>query len=209
MGGDIKRNSQFKAGDAIVLYSMLRKHRPKRIIEIGSGFSSAAMLDVNDLFLDHSIKFTFIEPNPQRLMGLLNQTDRTNIKIIESLAQRVSLDLFAELQENDILFIDSSHVAKLGSDVNHIIFNILPQLNSGVLVHFHDIRYPFEYPRSTIEMGIAWNEAYFLRAFLMFNEQFRIHFFNSYMAEYHKDLMQLIMPKFLDWPGGSIWMQRV
>lgn len=202
-------NTWFKAGDAIILYGMLRRHAPKRIIEVGSGFSSAAMLDINDLFLGHSVKFTFIEPNSERLRSLLRENDLRSTKIIESLVQQVPLDLFRELEENDILFIDSSHVAKLGSDVNYLFFNILPQLNPGVLIHFHDIRWPFEYPRGTTEMGIAWNEAYFLRAFLMFNGQFKIHFFNSYMAEYHEDLLDLLMPKFLEWPGGSIWIQRV
>jgi len=201
-------NNWFKAGDAIVLYGMLRRYVPKHIIEIGSGFSSAAMLDVNDLFLDHSVKFTFIEPNSERLRSLLREHDLRNTKIIESLIQQVPLDSFHELEENDILLIDSSHVAKLGSDVNHILFNILPQLDPGVLIHFHDIRWPFEYPRSATEMGIAWNEAYFLRTFLMYNYAFHIVFFNSYMAEYHSDLIRRHMPKFLDWPGGSIWIRR-
>ena len=203
------QNSWFKDGDAIVLYGMLRSFYPKKIIEIGSGFSSAAMLDVNDQFLGHSVKFTFIEPNPERLRTLLREPDLADVAVIEKPVQEVPPYLFRELEANDVLFVDSSHIAKLGSDVNHIVFNILPQLKPGVLVHFHDIRWPFEYPRSTTEMGIAWNEAYFLRAFLMFNGAFRIRFFNSYMAELHAELIRKEMPRFMNWPGGSIWIQRI
>lgn len=202
-------NTWFKAGDAIVLYCMLRHYRPKRIIEVGSGFSSAVMLDVNELFLNDSVKFTFIEPNPDRLLNLLRKSDLRNTQIIKTHVQQVTLSLFHELEEGDVLFIDSSHVAKLGSDVNFIFFNILQQLKPGVLIHFHDVRWPFEYPQSAIEMGIAWNEAYFLRSFLQFNETFKILFFNDYMAKVHADIMQNYMPKFMDWPGASIWLKRI
>jgi hypothetical protein len=86
--------------------------------------------------------------------------------------QDVDQEIFARLKANDILFIDSSHVAKIGSDVNHLMSEILPILAPGVHIHFHDIFYPFEYPRQWVEEGRAWNEAYLLEAFLSFNSEF-------------------------------------
>ena len=93
--------------------------------------------------------------------------------------------LFRELHAGDVLFVDSTHVAKVGSDVNHIFFEILPILQPGVVVHFHDIMYPFEYEPKWIYTGVAWNEAYMLRAFLMFNPTFKILLFNSFLAHLH------------------------
>ena len=121
------------------------------------------------MFFDNEIQCTFIEPHPKLLKSLLKQGDLERIEIVPRPLQDVDLELFESLRANDILFIDSTHVAKIGSDVNRIFFEILPALATGVYVHFHDIFYPFEYPREWIYEGRAWNEAYMLRAFLMYN----------------------------------------
>jgi len=83
-----------------------------------------------------------------------------------------------------MLFVDSSHVSKAGSDLNHILFNILPRLNEGVILHFHDIFYPFEYPKTWVcgDSWHSWHEAYLLKAFLMYNNSFEIIFWNSCCA---------------------------
>ena len=91
----------------------------------------------------------------------------------------------------------SSHVVKVGSDVGHILFNILPNLNPGVIVDFHDIFWPFEYPKEWITLGRAWNESYFLRSFLQYNEAFGILFFNSFIRKRHSDLLREKMPMYL------------
>ena len=118
-----------------------------------------------------------------------------------------------QLAANDILFIDSSHVSKAGSDVNHILFELLPRLAPGVFVHFHDVLYPFEYPREWFELGISWNEPYILRAFLQYNTQFPIRFWNDFMMKFHAEAIQKLMPLCADPPafgvGGSLWLQRV
>lgn len=180
-------NEYFSYGDAVVLYSMLRRFKPKRVIEVGSGFSSVAMLDVNETFFNCEIDFTFIEPFPDRLLSLLGNEDAERSKILRAPVQEVPEGLFAKLHENDILFVNSSHVAKMHSDVVHLLFNILPSLNRGVIVHFHDILWPFEYPSLWLHEGRAWNEAYILRAFLQYNNIFRILYFNS-MMENHRGL---------------------
>lgn len=202
-------NNWFGEGDALSLYFMMRHFRPKRIIEIGSGYSSALMLDVNEHFLDHSISFSFIEPFPEnRLNGLLRMQDHESCKIKRARVQDLPLSLFLELEANDILFVDSSHVSKIGSDVNYIVFDILPRLPRGVIVHFHDIIWPFEYPKQWIMEGRAWNEAYLLRAFLQYNREFEILLFNSYLGYRHASTMEELVPLFMENSGGSLWMVR-
>jgi len=202
------RNDYFSYGDAIILYSMLRHRRPQRIIEVGSGFSSAVMLDTNDLFFSKKMALTFVEPYPERLFSLLSDEDKKQHEIIVNVVQDVPLERFAALEANDILFIDSSHVAKVGSDVVHLLTNILPRLNNGVIVHFHDIFWPFEYPEDWIREGRAWNENYILKAFLQFNAKFKILFFNSYLAIHHGDVVEKKLPLLLKNTGGSLWIEK-
>src|SRR5207302_8473946 len=99
-----------------------------------------------------------------------------------------------ELEDGDILFIDSTHVGKAGSDVNRFFFEILPALERGVVIHFHDIFYPFEYPARWLDEGRAWNEQYLLRAFLEFNEMFQIKLFTTFMETKHKQWFEEKMP---------------
>lgn len=201
-------NDYFGHGDAIILYAMLRHFKPRRIIEVGSGFSSAVMLDTSEHFLHDEPRFTFIEPYPDRLLSLLDHKEREQYTILKSPVQDVSPVIFQDLAANDILFIDSSHVVKIGSDVHHLLFHILPRLNAGVIVHFHDILWPFEYKKNAFMAGIAWNEAYFVRAFMQFNDSFEILYFNSFLAEVHPDKLRDKMPDLLKNPGGSLWLQK-
>ena len=112
-----------------------------------------------------------------------------------------------QLRANDILFIDSSHVSKAGSDLNHIVFELLPRLQPGVLVHFHDIRYPFEYPREWFALGLWWNEAYLLRAFLQYNTAFQITLFNALVSRLCQEELRKQFPTTLDRTGG-IWLLK-
>lgn len=205
-------NYWFGRADALFLYSMIRRFRPRRIVEIGSGFSSAVMLDTNDRFMDRSISLTFVEPESPRLCKLLKPEDQGSVTIVERRIQHVDPAIVDPLGINDILFVDSSHVSKAGSDVNHILFELLPRLRPGVLVHFHDILYPFEYPQEWFELGWAWNEPYILRAFLQYNVQFPIRFWNDFMIRFHSEAVGKLMPQCLRQPsfgvGGSLWLQR-
>jgi predicted O-methyltransferase YrrM len=201
-------NPFFSYGDAIGLYSMLRLYRPHRVVEIGSGYSSAVMLDTNDRFLSKSVRFTFIEPHPERLLSLLSLADQENHQLIAADVQDVPTEHFRLLESNDMLFIDSSHVLKAGSDVVHLLSVVLPSLKRGVLVHFHDIFWPFEYPESWLLDGRAWNEAYGLKAFLQFNSHFEIAFFNSYLSVHHTKTLEKHLPLFLRNPGGSLWLRK-
>jgi len=174
-------NPFFSHGDAVILYSMLRHRAPRRVVEVGSGFSSAVMLDTNERFCRKQMRMTFIDPHPERLLALLSEEDTRQHDVIPDAVQSVSFEKFAELGANDVLFIDSSHVAKAGSDVVYLVTSVLPRLKKGVIVHFHDVFWPFEYPEEWILGGRAWNEDYLLKAFLQFNTSFKVLFFNTYV----------------------------
>ena len=201
-------NPAYSYSDAIFYYCMIRECRPKRIIEVGSGYSSCVSLDTSHLHFDGNIEHTFIEPYPELLLSLIRDSDKEKVKIIETGIQEVDLSIFAELKENDILFIDSTHVAKVDSDVNYIFSSILPSLSNGVYIHFHDIFYPFEYPRPWIYENRAWNELYMLRAFLEYNDVFHIIVFNTYLQHLYREFFEAHMPLCLKNPGGSIWLKK-
>jgi predicted O-methyltransferase YrrM len=202
------RNPYFSHGDAIVLCAMMRRLRPQHVIEVGSGFSSAVMLDTNDLFLARRARFTFVEPDPRRLAALLGSREDDRHEVITDIVQAVPLERFQALKANDILFVDSSHVAKIGSDVVHLVTQVLPALASGVVIHFHDISWPFEYPEAWIREGKAWNESYLLKAFLQFNDRFRILFFNSYLGIHHRQALEERLPLYFRQRGSSLWIVK-
>jgi predicted O-methyltransferase YrrM len=203
-------NDYFCHADGLSLHLLLRHLKPRRVIEVGSGFSSAVMLDTRDRFFEAPLDLTFIEPYPDRLESLLQESDRDRATIIAQPVQEVPLDTFAALQAGDFLFIDSTHVMKTGSDVNRILFDILPMLAPGVFIHFHDIFYPFEYLQDWVYKGFAWNEIYALRSFLQYNTQFQMVLFNHYMEQVHREWLAQQLPLWLKRNvGGSLWIQKV
>ncbi|MGE3104032.1 MAG: class I SAM-dependent methyltransferase [Lysobacterales bacterium] len=202
-------NSQFGWLDARALFVLLRAWRPRRVIEVGSGYSSLLMADVNQRFLGGEVDITCIEPYPRpflrnRLPGIA--------RVIEHKVQDLPLDRFAELDAGDILFIDSSHVAKTGSDCNHLYFEVLPRLRPGVLVHIHDIFFPHDYPKDwVLGENRSWNEQYLVRALLMYSSAFRVRFGCSYAFHRFPAEVQaaLAYPDGRAFAGGSLWIERV
>jgi hypothetical protein len=158
------------------------------------------------------MRLTFIEPDSARLQKLLKENDRSSVSIVEQKIQDLDRGVVDQLAANDILFVDSSHVLKTDSDVNHILFELLPRLTTGVLVHFHDALYPFEYPLKWFEQGLSWNESHALRAFLQYNSQFRILFWNDFMMTFHNEVIRKLMPLCAEPPGygvgGSLWLRK-
>lgn len=204
------QNGYYSYSDAIFLFCIFKENKPKRYYEVGSGFSSILSIETNELCFDNFIDIKLIEPYPsERLLKLL-KGDEKNVEIISKKIQDIPLSFFCALEKNDILFIDSSHVSKIGSDLNYIIFNILPILNTGVLIHFHDIFYPFEYPKSWAfsNRWHSWNEAYLLRAFLMYNDSFEIKFWNSYCEINFDSVMKKEFPLYYKGGSSSIWLQK-
>lgn len=210
-------NDGFAPGDATALAAMLRHFRPRRIIEAGAGYSTAVMLDVSDRYLTPPPALECIEPEPERLRSLLRPGDEERLTVHETIVQSLPLSFFTRLEANDILFIDSSHVLKLGSDVTFLLLDVLPRLAPGVVIHVHDIATPFEYPPEWYDEGRAWNEAPALRAFLAFNRSFEVLFFCDYLVRFQRDALATHMPLVLRQPKAfaegnaavSLWLRRV
>jgi hypothetical protein len=175
-------NNHFYAYIDATLYALMLLHfKPRRVVEVGSGHSTHMALDINEHCLQNSIKLTCIEPYPERLKAHLKPDDQ--LTILESPVEYSAFEPFEELEANDILFIDSSHVSRVGSDVNYLFFEVLPRLQSGVFIHIHDIFYPFEYPEHWIDEGRAWNEDYLVRAFLQNNQRYPIQIFTNFLLK--------------------------
>ena len=198
-------NDQFAGLDARALYVILRKHQPRRMIEVGSGFSSLLAADVNRKWLEGQMEFLCIDPYPREFL----KKGITGISaLIQSKAEDVELQLFERLDNGDILFIDSSHVSKTGSDVNYLYFEVIPRLKSGVIIHIHDIFLPYDYPKQwVIEENRSWNEQYLLRAMLMFTDAFEVLFGCAYAYYMFPELIKQACDGEL-FGGGSFWIRK-
>lgn len=203
------RNSQFSWLDARALFVLLNEWHPRRMIEVGSGFSSLLTADVNTRFLSGAMDFTCIEPYPREF---LKESIPGITSIITERVEKLPLETFDRLESGDILFIDSSHVAKTGSDVNHLVFKIFPRLVPGVRIHIHDIFLPREYPRKwVIDENRSWNEQYLIRALLMYSSGFRILFSCAFAFLRFPELVAHALGLKSDesFGGSSLWLERL
>ncbi len=159
--------------EAQALHGVIRHFKPRRIVEVGSGVSTYCMREAAARNQQSGIKTEIIaiEPNPS---GALRAMD--GIRLAHQRVQETGYELFEALEENDLLFIDSSHTVKAGGDVNFLILEVLPRLHEGVIVHFHDIYFPYDYPRDVLKTFYPALESSLLHAFLAFNSRFRIIF---------------------------------
>ena len=197
-------NGLFDGTDALVAYCMIRHFRPRLIIEVGSGFSS--LISGEAAAKNNSSALICIEPFPQEF---LRQGFPGLHSLIEKKVEDIDVEFFSQLDSGDVLFIDSSHTVKIGGDVNYLFLEVLPRLKPGVIVHVHDIFFPFDYRRDWImEEFRFWTEQYLLQAFLTFNSEFEVLMANSYLSHCHKDGLQATFPSLRSWGGGSFWMRR-
>jgi predicted O-methyltransferase YrrM len=188
-------NGFFEAVDAEVAYSLVRHYKPRRIVEVGGGYSSrvlAAALDRNHTLEGVRGELITIDPSPDRYpKNALN--DR--VHLISERVQHVDLDIFLSLQSGDFLFLDSSHVVGIGSDVVREYLEIVPRLSAGVVIHAHDIFIPGDYPRDAVLHNLAfWSEQYLLQALLTFNSQLTVLWGSSYMQSRAKDALDDAFP---------------
>lgn len=202
-------NGAYVEGDAEMLYSVIRHFRPRTLIEIGSGFSTRlakSALDRNRAAGADS-RHVCIEPYEKPWLEGLGGTE-----VVRRRVEDVPPEFFRALQAGDILFIDSSHVLRTGGDVFHEYLRILPALSSGVIVHVHDIFFPFEYPRHWIqEQRWLWTEQYLLQAFLVYNSQFEVLLALSYLAHTQRQALADRAPIFAgraDSRPGGFWMRK-
>jgi predicted O-methyltransferase YrrM len=207
------KNQSFKSVDGEMLYCMIRHFKPKRLVEIGSGCStylSAQAMLVNEQETGHKGEFVAIDPYPNdvvknRFPGLS--------QVIQARIEDIGLPQFKELRQNDILFIDSTHVLKIGSDVQYLYLEVLPKLEAGVIVHIHDIFLPREYPKEwLLRKYIFWNEQYLLAAFLAFNNAFEVLWAANLMHTRYPQLLEEAFRSYdrsAQWIGpGSFWIRR-
>jgi hypothetical protein len=203
-GGFYVNNTLFGGVDALVAYCMVRHFKPRTIIEVGSGFSSLVLGQAAER--NKRSGLICIEPFPREFLregfpGLRS--------LIDKKVQDIGLEFFAQLESDDILFIDSSHTVKIGSDVNYLFLEVLPRLKPGVIVHVHDIFLPFEYRRDWVLDELRfWSEQYLLQAFLTFNSEFEVLMANSFLNHYYQKDLKAAFPTLRSWGSGSFWMRR-
>jgi hypothetical protein len=204
-------NGFFEAVDGEVLYCMIRHFKPERVYEVGSGYST--MLAAQGL-LDNQK-----DGGPQGQLVAFEPSPTVNLRkgfpglsrLVASKVEDIPQTVFQKLGENDILFLDSSHVVRIGGDVQYEFLEILPNLKPGVVVHVHDIFLPAEYPKKMI-LGQRrfFSEQYLLQAFLTFNNQFEVLWASSFMHLNHPDLLEKAFNSYKResrWPG-SFWIRR-
>jgi len=208
-------NGGFGFVSAIALHGMIRHFTPRRIIEVGSGFSTrvsarALRMNHND---GHAAEMTAIEPYPSEALrlGFDGLTQLVTKKV-----EDVDVEFFDVLEDGDILFIDSSHVVRTGGDVNYLYLEVLPRLKKGVVIHIHDIFFPFDYPREwVIQNRRFWTEQYGLQMFLAFNTAYRVLWCGSFMHLRYREALARIFPPpegfgtGKDYFSSSFWMQKV
>jgi hypothetical protein len=196
-------NPMFSGTDALALYCMIRQFRPSTIIEVGSGFSTRILVDA--AARNGDTRIVCIEPYP----SLLLKEAALPVTLLEARAEEVPLSLYGSLRSGDVLFIDSSHIVRIGGDVNYLLLEVLPTLQPGVIVHVHDIFLPHEPPRTwTVDHMRFWSEQYLLQAFLAFNDAFEVLLSNAYLGRRHRGLMRQVFPNSPWWGGGSFWIRR-
>jgi len=200
-------NPSYGLLDASLLYAILRQGRPRQVVELGSGHSTlvTAQAAAENSAEGHPCHFEAYDPFPA--------VAREGVPGLAALhhvaAQDVPLQVFAALGEGDILFVDTTHTVKLGSDVTHIVLEVLPRLAPGVLVHVHDIFLPYEYPRFWPEdMGLYWNEQYLLQAFLACNVSFEILTTVATLRHDREPQLAALVPGAMNSAGTAFWMRR-
>jgi uncharacterized UPF0146 family protein len=203
-------NQSFSAGDAELYYSIIRYYKPKKIIEVGSGFSTLLALEAIRKTKEEDGSFdcalTCIEPFEMRFLESLNVT------LVRELIENVNLSIFNTLIAGDVLFIDSSHIIRPGGDVSYLILEVLPKLPIGVFVHFHDIFIPRHYPADWLQNEYRlWNEQYLLEAFLLGNKAFEVICSFNHLFATHKEDVLSIFPVLKEGSGsvGSFWLKKI
>ncbi len=189
---------EFGAGygyvEAQALHAVVRYYKPRRVVEVGSGVSTRCILnalEMNESETGQSSAITCIEPYPSARLGGL-----PGISLLRQKVQTVPFEIFTRMQAGDLLFIDSSHVVKPGSDVNFLILEVLPRLQADVIVHFHDINLPYDYSRTTLQTFLHATETSLLRAFLVFNEHAEIIFCLSHLHYERREVLKEVFPEY-------------
>lgn len=201
--GEYVWGTQFPKGDACVYYGLVRQLVPRRVVEVGAGYSSLVLrraLEANG----GECEVTLVEPEPNwNVLGTLPP----DWNVVEKPVQLVDPACFEALEAGDILFYDGSHCVHTGSDVNWIFFEVLPRLAEGVWIHVHDLAWPWDYPvQWVLDEGISWNEQYLVQAFLMNNDAYRVRLAVSMLGTTSPHQVNELLPGMV---GGSVWIEKL
>ncbi len=203
----VAANDMYGPADAAVYRAMLAHLRPARVMEVGSGYSTAVALDEAEASREiAALEITCIEPFAGRLLSIMSESDRRRLTLLRKPVQDVDPATYQRLGPGDVLFVDSTHVVKAGSDVVWLFLHVLPRLTPGVVVHVHDVFWPFEYPAHWLRQRRDWTEAYLVHAFLAGNASWEILFFSSWFWRCHPEL---VPPPLAREEPGSIWLRKV
>jgi len=206
---DPQKNTSFLDMDLEFLYCMIRLLKPKKFIEIGAGWSSiiARHAIKRNEKEGHRCEHTIIEPYRS---GYFTEYFKSADRYINKPIQEVPVTTFNCLSCDDILFIDTSHIAKYGSDVNYLYFYIVPNVAPGCYIHIHDIFIPNDYPKNWIfEYSMFFSEQYLVTAFLMFNNTFQIELAAQYLSQKYRERLNGLFPRFKPYfSPGSLWIKR-
>jgi predicted O-methyltransferase YrrM len=203
------KNGSFESGDAEYLYQIIRLIRPRRLFEIGSGYSTLVAMRAirrnREEDASYDCKHICIEPYEMPWL------ERTGVAVVRKRVEDLDVALFSELRSDDILFIDSSHVIRPQGDVLFEYLELLPTLADGVIVHIHDIFSPRNYPPLWIVEDVKfWNEQYVLEAFLSNNHDWRIIGALNYLRHNHYDRLKAVAPYMTpDREPGSFYIQKM
>jgi hypothetical protein len=205
--GVLNESGDYPTHDSALLYSIIRYFKPINIIQVGSGDSTKVAALAASRNSNGRTNITSIDPFCFKGLEKI-------VRLIRRPIQEIPLSEFETLERNDILFIDSSHISKIGSDVNYLYLDVFPKLKAGVLIHIHDIFLPYELPRQyTYENHWFWNEQYLLHAFLIGNRDFEILFGTRYMVKYHPELLLKIYGDLnfgsLGVLSNSFWIRKI
>lgn len=203
-------NTNYGAVDAELLYAMVRARKPRRVIELGSGMTTLLIGVAARRNAAEGVATEHLAYDPFPRAKILGEEPPPPTRFEPKSATDVSLADFEQLESGDFLFVDTTHTVKLGSDVNYIVLDVLPTLASGVIIHFHDIFLPWEYPREWFEsMEYFWAEQYLIQAFLAFNADFEVLIPANAVAIEHPERLATAIPSFA--PGrrpGALWLRR-
>lgn len=206
----------YPAFDARTLYFMLREHKPKRYLEIGSGLSTyyTSLAGAKNAAEGSPLQITCIEPYPFDALRTIE-----GFELVEGFVQDVPLERFESLEAGDVLFIDSSHALKIDSDVAFLFMEALPRVKPGVFVHIHDIHFPYNHPFPADfwlfgeRWPVYWQEVMIVQAFLQFNDSFEV-LLSTPMVRHHDE--RFLTDRFADYtplakdknPPSSLWLRR-
>jgi hypothetical protein len=204
-------NPAFGSIDGEILYCVIRYFKPRKIIEVGSGYSTClsaqAILKNQEEDDSYKCELVAIEPFPNNVL----KTGFPGLsELVPKPVQEIPLSAFEGLTQNDILFIDSSHVLRTGGDVQYEYLEILPRLNKGVIVQIHDIRFPEDYPKHMLKQNRFYTEQYLLQAFLAFNNTFEVLWSGHYMQLNHPGKLDTAFSRHRQFKqGDSFWMRKI